>query len=711
MKTFSRRQFIKTSVVTGAALTLVPRIAWPFSQSPSGLRKFIQPLPGLGPTGIPVATANTTLRPGTDYYEIEVAQYQQQFHPDLPSSTLRGYADSVFGLSGSGRPNHRYLGGLIVAKKDRAVWLKVKNNLPDGPHPLPVDSTIMGVVNGQNDNRICTHLHGGFVPWTSDGGPYAWIDPHGNTGPSFVQGVNGTGVPGEILLYYPNQQSNRLMWYHDHTIGITRLNAYAGIATGYLLVDDYEQSLVRKGFLPANQVPLIIQDKTFVSNAAIKAGYTWGKLGDLWYPYVYESAQSAPNVDNSLGRWDYGPYSDPPSQGVTAALPVPAEIPEFFSDTIVINGAAWPYLEVQPRHYRFRILNGSQARFYNLQLYYEGASGEADLSKAGPNMIQIGTEGGFLPNPVALNNPPQQIVFDAETGNAIGYNLLLAPAERADLVIDFSNVPVGARLILYNDAPAPFPGGESRNDYFTGDPDQTAISGAATTQPGVGPNTRTLLQFRVTPLVGKADPASLSVLESLAINGTPSSILSADIPANLNPKGAIKVRDLTLNEDFDEYGRLIQRLGTGVSSGVNNQGLATWARNYMDEPTETPKAGSTEIWRIFNLTGDTHPIHFHLVNVQVLSRQPFDVDRFMSKNGLVKFTGPARLPDNNELGYKETVRMNPLECTTVVMRFDLPTTPFVVPQSPRTGGYEYVWHCHILEHEEHDMMRPCVVQP
>jgi spore coat protein A len=131
----------------------------------------------------------------------------------------------------------------------------------------------------------------------------------------------------------------------------------------------------------------------------------------------------------------------------------------------------------------------------------------------------------------------------------------------------------------------------------------------------------------------------------------------------------------------------------------------------MDPATETPKAGSTEIWRIFNLTGDTHPVHFHLVNVQVLARQPFDVEHFMAKKGAVRFTGPARPADANELGYKETVRMNPMECTTVVMRFDLPPTPFIVPPSPRTGGYEYVWHCHILEHEEHDMMRPLIVQP
>jgi spore coat protein A len=248
-------------------------------------------------------------------------------------------------------------------------------------------------------------------------------------------------------------------------------------------------------------------------------------------------------------------------------------VAEFFSDTIVVNGAAWPYLEVQPRHYRFRILNGSQARFYNVQLYFEGVSGEADLSRPGPKFIQIGTEGGFLPGPVALNNPPQQIAFDPVTGNAIGYTLLLAPAERADVIIDFSKVPVGSRLILYNDAPAPFPSGDPLNDYFTGDANRTASGGASTTSVGVGPNTRTLLQFRVVPLVGAADPASMSQLEAIALNGTPSSMLANDIPANLNPRKAAVVRDLTLNEDFDEYGRLIQRLGTTAEAGLNNQGL------------------------------------------------------------------------------------------------------------------------------------------
>ena len=658
----SSRTFIKTTAVTGAGLVLFRGTAWPYGQSPAGLRKFIQPLPGLGPAGIPVASANTARFPGTDLYEIEVGQYFHQFHPDLPPSTVRGYADAAFGLLANGQPNHRYLGGVIVARKDRPVWLKIQNNLPDGPHPLPVDTTLMGTTYGQNDNRICTHLHGGFVPWTSDGGPFAWIDPHGNIGPSVVPSVNGTGVPGEILLYYPNQQGNRLMWYHDHVIGMTRLNAYAGIASAYLLVDEHEQVLISRNIIPAAQIPLILQDKTFVDQAAIDAGYKWGKAGDLWYPYIYEPNQLPPRwMANPSGRWDYGPAEDPPAilPPKNKKLPLPSCVPEFFSDTIVVNGAVYPFAEVQPRHYRLRILNASQARFYNLQLYYEDAlnPGEADLTKPGPRFIQIGNEGGFLPLPVVLNGPPQQIDFDPITGNATSYTLLLAPAERADVIFDFSDAPAGSRLILYNDAPAPFPGGDERNDYEVGDGDETQTGGAPPTAPGQGPNTRTLLQFRITPLIGPPDPGSMNLIEALAVNGSPSpagvSLLSADILPNLNPKTAVVFRDLTLNEDFDDYGRLLQRLGTRTSSGKNNQGLPTWGRAYMDAPTETPKAGSTEIWRIFNLTGDTHPIHFHLVNVQVLSRQPFDMEYFMTRNGAVRFIGPARPADANELGYKE----------------------------------------------------------
>jgi spore coat protein A len=170
-------------------------------------------------------------------------------------------------------------------------------------------------------------------------------------------------------------------------------------------------------------------------------------------------------------------------------------------------------------------------------------------------------------------------------------------------------------------------------------------------------------------------------------------------------------RRLTLNEDFDDYGRLIQTIGTFTSRSIDNHGIPTWGLPYMAPTTETPRAGAIEVWQIFNLTGDTHPIHIHLVNVQIIQRQPFA--GLPGAEGVDwRYTGRAIPPDANEIGWKETVRMNPGEVTTVIAQFSLPSLPTAAMRdavSPRTGGHEYVWHCHILEHEEHDMMRPLVV--
>jgi len=681
---FSRRDLLRWSAAGGAVLIFSPRLGWTYSFSPLQLDKFIIPLPGLGPSGIPVAVPDTTSIPGVDVYRMESAQFTHSFHPNLPPSKVWGYADATVS------PNHGYLGGVIVARTGRPVKLIMQNKLPP-VHPLPVDKTLPGAEPSQAENRETVHLHGGFVPWLYDGGPFSWFAPNGDAG---VSCLNQTRA-GTAEYFYPNDQSARLVWYHDHAIGITRLNAYAGLASAYVLRDDFEDSLVGK-FVPTREVPLIIQDKSFVDGTDVN--YTRGGVGDLWYPYKYE-----PDSDPT-GRWAYGPNE---GGTVIGPLPVPSIVPEMFADTTIINGAAYPFVNVEPRHYRFRMLNGSQARFYNLQLYFADGTGlEADLTKAGPAFIQIGTEGGFLPAPVMLNSPPRQFGVDPITGLLTSYTLLLAPAERADVIIDFSKVPVGSKLILYSDAPAPFPFGDPRNDFFTGNPDFSGQGGAPSTVPGFGPNTRTLMQFRVVPRQGAADNPMLNVLANIARGNQPNSILQGVAP--LSPKSAVKTRNLTLNEDFDDYGRLIQRLGTDVQNGVNNQGLPTWSRNYEDITTENPKAGTVEVWNIFNLTGDTHPIHFHLVNVQVLSRRPFDPTAW---DGTPTFTGPARPPDANERGFKETVRMNPGEVTTVIAKFDLPNVPFAIPSSPRTGGHEYVWHCHILEHEEHDMMRPLVVQP
>ena len=280
--------------------------------------------------------------------------------------------------------------------------------------------------------------------------------------------------------------------------------------------------------------------------------------------------------------------------------------------------------------------------------------------------------------------------------------LLVAPGERADLIVDFSLVPAGSILILYSDAGAPFPGGSALNDYYPGNPK------TPTSIPGSTPATRTLLQIRVKARVGAAD-APITLPATAMQNPLDGPFLVTQVPGvpNALPAG-IPVRRLTLNEAFDAYGRLIQMLGTDVAP-VPPVGKAApaFGRAYDAPPTENVTAGSTEVWEIVNTTADTHPMHFHLANVQVLSRQAFSQKQYIG--GVPNYQGPLMAPDLNELGWKETVRMNPGEVTRVIMRFDLPATPFAVPPSPRTGGNEYVWHCHILEHEEHDMMRPLIV--
>jgi spore coat protein A, manganese oxidase len=632
-----RRDFLKLSALAAAGLMVSGR--WSSLRADSlvspALRKFIQPLPMFG-REIPIAAADTLTFPGTDFYNLTMSEYVQSLHPDLPKATrLWGYANTS-------NPVHRHLGGAILAKRDRPVRVRFTNALP-ATHILPLDETLEGASEGAN--RAVAHLHGGHVPWPSDGGPFAWKRPDGRTGSSHVNWL--PDVDGQTLTddhWYPNDQSTRLMWFHDHAMGTTRLNAYAGLASAYVLRDDFEYDLIAKGAIPGaiagTEIPLVIQDKRFKQHAD-----AWGDPGDLDYPSIYDA--------------DTDGVHEPPE---------PSAVPEFFGDTMLMNGVVYPYVDVQQRRYRFRILNACNARFCNLQLYYaQGtdfpSSTEPALHNPGPNFLQIGTEGGFLSQPVLLRS------------------VLLAPAERADVIVDFSEVPAGARLILYNDAAAPFPMGGPETDFFTG----SRLNPG--TQPGFGPNTRTLMQFHVIPRVGARDPRP-----------TP---LKLPPIAALGP--ATVIRNLTLNEDFDDFGRLLQRLGT------NEQTMpGTFGRRYMDAPTETPLAGAVEVWRVFNLTMDTHPIHMHLTNAQVLSRRRFQVRGF---DGAPHYRGHATAPDSNELGWKETIRMRPGEMTEIKMQFDLAPAPpgVTIPPSPRTGGHEYVWHCHILEHEEHDMMRPLIV--
>jgi len=735
----TRRQFIKGAAATGIGLALPLKFgagtAWAVNNSPN-LTKWAQKMRQLdiltnpldNPNFIPTLFGKgvpDVLFPNTTFYNIGVEEFADQLHPLLPATTLWGYTVP-------GQPK-RHLGGVFIGSRGTAARLRFTNTLPT-QHILPIDSTIPGAISA---NRIAVHLHGGFVPWISDGGPFDWWDPTGVGGLSFKNGPGSLfNTPlmgaGQADYFYPMDQSFRLSWYHDHAHGTTRLNAYAGIATGFLILDAINAQYYKpatgfpNGKIPplTSTYPLVFQDKIFVSPNTSITDPTWFQIvkpaaraiGSLWYEHVY---------DPKLFKLKKGGAFLPP--------PNPSAIPEFFGDTMLANGLVYPTVTVEAKRYRFLVLNACNARFLNINLLQVAAGADVTTNPKtglpvattplGPPIIQIGTEGGFL---VAETTHANGLYFNPAT---LTGNLLLAPAERADIIIDFSLVPVGTELMMYNDAPGPFPVGPPTNDYYLGNP-ANPIQPLAPPNPPTGPDTRNILRFKVVAASVPDPQPTGAILDPNLMDPpplVPYTTTVAPIPAIVPPatigapynQAVAGVKDLTLNEDFDQYGRLRQTIGTTAPAFVGKG----FGLEYLASPTEMPNAGEIWVWRIFNLTADTHPIHFHLVNVQVLSRQPFKV-----VSGLFTPTGLARGPEPNELGWKETVQMHPGEVTSVIMKFDLPAVPFTVPNSARAtqalniaaGQWgmglpagqqynEYVYHCHILEHEEHDMMRPLVV--
>jgi spore coat protein A len=723
----TRRQFIKGAAIAGGAMMMPMgfgvRSAYPFAQSKQ-LGKWIQPLQGLGNAGVPVLSATLDpIIPNTDFYNIGVAEFSQQLHPQLGNTTLWGYYDKTTGIK-------RHLGGVIVATRGVHSRLRVTNELTGAAatHILPVDTTVPQPAS-QAHNRICVHQHGGYMPWWADGGPHHWFDPAGVGGLSFIQGP-GTQNPlagnpgytisaGQADYFYPNFQSTRLTWYHDHAWGITRLNAYAGIASAYLIIDPAQEAAA-VNIPPINPmvtwIPLVFQDKIFVDPLTIAIGDpTWNAvapaksrtLGSLWYAHTYNPKE----FRQFKGKKALTP-------------PDPSCVPEFFGDTMLCNGTVYPLATVEAKRYRFAILNACNARFLNINVVQAPTSNIPNqfpdvmtdpktlfvnpaLTPAGPDIIQIGTEGGYLARPVTYTG---LVPFNPLTNTG---QLIIGTGERVDIIIDFTG-KAGQEFVLYNDAPGPFPAGPPSTDYFLGNP-KNPVQPLA----GTGPDTRQILRFKVVA-AGTPDPQPPASAITLPPLDPPPLVTMPAVPpapvagvprppyAPLVPNVAFTTRQLTLNEDFDQWGRLRQLLGTTLPAPLGGFGL-----DYMAPTTEFVVAGAVEVWQIFNNTADTHPMHFHLVNGMVLSRQPFKLAA-----GTNTFTpsGVAQGPEQDELGWKETIKMHPGTVTSVIFKFDLsesdpafPTAYVAVPNSTRTGGKEYVWHCHILEHEEHDMMRPLVV--
>ena len=422
---------------------------------------------------IPLAVPDTASFPGSDYYEISLVEYNEQMHSDLPGplntsnpgpgTKLRGYKQTN-GLLGPAQPPH-YLGPLIVARGcdphiptcvPRPVRVKFANMLPAGTGGdlfIPADTTYMGAGMGPGgapytQNRGNMHLHGGNTPWISDGTPHQWTVGASDTGAAYQKGLStryvpdmwfngGTLIPacagqatcavpgatnnpgaGSMTFYWTNQQSGRLMFYHDHAYGITRLNVYAGEAAGYLISDTAVEDALANATVPGTNgtaadllhlVPLVIQDKTFVPDNGAAGGQlaatdpTWnlakyGGFGNLWFPHVYMPNQNpADNTGaNPYGRWDYGPWFWPPQNSSTyvpsgqpyactssatpaagwdfpplmcPGTPTPSGAPEGFMDTPVVNGTAYPKMTVDPAAYRFQILVAGNDRTINLGLY------------------------------------------------------------------------------------------------------------------------------------------------------------------------------------------------------------------------------------------------------------------------------------------------------------------------------------------------------
>jgi spore coat protein A, manganese oxidase len=529
----SRRRFLghAGALATGLSLDrsmLAAGLALPpEALDPAKLEPFVDPLP------LPTVLKSSGTHPDPEHpgktlplYRVAMQEIHQKVHRDLPATRMWGFNGSV-------------PGPLFETRSGQGLMVEWRDQLPL-KHFLPIDHNLHGAEASAPEVRCTVHVHGGRTPAKSDGYPEDWV------------------VPGKSLLYhYPNQQDAALLFYHDHTMGINRLNIYAGLQGLFLIRDEHEDSLnLPKG---RYEIPLMLFDRFLQSD------------GQLEYP--------------------------------TSGDPKSPWVPEVYSNVMLANGALMPYLDVEPRQYRFRIMNGSNARFFRLSF--------GNLSE----MQIIGSDQGLLPAPVKAKR------------------MLLGPAERTDIVFDFS-AHAGEKVVL-------------RNDSFDVMQFRVASAGSSTTT-------------STSPKQESSLPPALRTIER--------------IPESR----AVKTRRMTLDEKMN----MVQE---SMGMLLNN---TPWHAPI----TEKPVLDTTEIWEIVNLTEDTHPIHLHLVKFQILDRRAFDVFLFQDK-GELRFTQRVQQPGPEEMGWKDTVRCEKGHVTRIIVPFE---------------GYtgRYVWHCHLLEHEDNEMMRP-----
>jgi len=640
-----------TTVVTvvGASPTTV--------LDPLQLQQFATPLPL-----IPIATPDTATFPGFEYYTVvaeQTADYdfglrKKDGSEFINPATNRPIRTTVWGYATNGIKTG-YLGATIEARSTlpgetgKQVKVKYINNLRDASgrlltkHILRVDPTLHGTNMGEPEVRMVTHLHGAHVETESDGHPEAWIsnDPTALTGlPADPVSGRPARPNGNTVTYtYRNDQLANQLWYHDHAMGITRLNVYAGLAANYLLRDSHETSLS----LPSGnyEIPLVIQDKSFNEDGSLH----------------YDS--------NTLLESNGNPETDMDGN------PVYSSKPEFFGNVITVNGKAWPYLSVEPRKYRFRMLNGSDSRFYNIWLEAKAPNGSSLPIPAGAIKL-IGNDGGLMP--AAVN-----------VGHDRNHALLFALAERADLIVDFStaNFPSGTVITMRNDAATPFPMGTPVDDIAT---------------------TSKIMQFRITKPLAAPDTSLVPA--------------SPRQPAAF-PSAPVLTRYVDLQEGTDPY--LIFDPTTGTTS--QRLKILLNGLGFSAPVTEIIANNTVEEWVIINNTVDMHPMHLHLVDFEVIEKGSIHPGHYtpadgagampvVTLNGLRPNAEPGADPvidsapagsyyrlQDTEKGRKDTVRVPPADEITgspgyvrIRAHFDIIGT--------------YMWHCHILAHEDHEMMRP-----
>jgi len=583
----------------------------------------------------------------------------------------------------------------IEAQRDHQLNVTLRNNLYGLKYKdvnITADQTVMmsGVplvgdpmlVPYEGPIPLALHLHGGEVQSTSDGGPDAWFTPgYAMKGKGFLNGVDS-------ILHYPNTQEASTIWFHEHSqLGLTRVNVYAGMA-GFYFLRGYDEEIDR---LPGWSKDDLVKEVTPA-----------GKVADALHPKAYLPEIEIAIQDRMFDTKGQLYYQVDP----TAPNLHPFWTPEFFGDVITVNGKSWPYLSVAPRKYRFHLLNGSNARFYNIWLK------NLATNAIGPAIVQVGTDGGLLESPVKITK-----------------KLLLGNGERADVIIDFSKLAPGTVLTLMNDANAPYPSGDPVEAGTTDRIMQFVVNGkmadgvdwnrSGSDRSMIPNNLRTIPMVKLTDFAGKVT-------------------IKPDV-----------IRQLTLNEKEGELGPEMVLINNSRFEDMPEM-------NMFGAVTEKPVEGNTEKWQIINMTMDTHPMHMHLVQFQLVSRQDFDVMGYMNTY-MNSFTGvnggmsgmymggegspfkydkknsdgaiggnPAVTPylhgpvipaDPNERGWKDVIKSNYGQVTTYMVRFAPTDLPLWWPKSLLRYGFDpskgpgYVWHCHIVEHEDNDMMRPLNVQP